>query len=394
MIQKIEIKNFQSHKHTIINLTNNVNVITGTSDCGKSSIIRAIKWCAYNKPRGEGFRSHWGGDTSVMLDFGDIQVTRFRGKENMYILHKDGIDSIFKAVQTDVPKEIESVLKMEGINLQQQLDSPFLLSSSAGEVAQHFNKIANLSQIDIGLKKIKSKLFKITNDKNYVEDTIKEKQNELGKYDYLDSMEKDILLLEATDKERQNLENISNEIESILLSLFKLNKNKVRLESLAALDVLVKDVYMYQKEQKSFKTAKNGIKSILENIRFYTQQEKVKLTIIQQEEQVNEVLNRIKTQKSTKETLQNLENIIISYFQLQKKEQQNKKILLMKDDCDKLEHLYRINKQLNSEYKEMKNLINKIQRRKKEIHTYKVNIKNMKIKFHNNMPDICPLCGK
>ena len=59
MITKIEIKNFQSHKHTVIDFSNGVNVIIGSSDCGKSAIIKAMRWCITNSPAGNSFRSNF-----------------------------------------------------------------------------------------------------------------------------------------------------------------------------------------------------------------------------------------------------------------------------------------------------------------------------------------------
>ena len=48
----ITIKNFQSHKKTVITLAPTLTAITGKSDHGKSSIIRALRWVYNNKPQG------------------------------------------------------------------------------------------------------------------------------------------------------------------------------------------------------------------------------------------------------------------------------------------------------------------------------------------------------
>jgi exonuclease SbcC len=47
-IQKLKIKNFQSHHDTEIEFGPGINVITGTSDAGKTSILRAIMFVLYN----------------------------------------------------------------------------------------------------------------------------------------------------------------------------------------------------------------------------------------------------------------------------------------------------------------------------------------------------------
>ena len=44
MIDKIKIENIQSHKNTELNLSNGINVIVGSSNNGKSAILRALYW--------------------------------------------------------------------------------------------------------------------------------------------------------------------------------------------------------------------------------------------------------------------------------------------------------------------------------------------------------------
>ena len=59
MIKQINIKNFQSHKSTQLKLDPGVNVIVGSSDSGKTAIIRAYLWVVDNRPLGNAFVSHW-----------------------------------------------------------------------------------------------------------------------------------------------------------------------------------------------------------------------------------------------------------------------------------------------------------------------------------------------
>lgn len=48
MISKITIRNFQTHKKSELEFTDGVNLIVGSSDNGKSSVIRAFRWLAEN----------------------------------------------------------------------------------------------------------------------------------------------------------------------------------------------------------------------------------------------------------------------------------------------------------------------------------------------------------
>jgi DNA repair exonuclease SbcCD ATPase subunit len=57
MIKRIEIKNFQAHKNTEIDFDPGVNVISGASDAGKSSIFRALLWVITNRPSGDSIKN-------------------------------------------------------------------------------------------------------------------------------------------------------------------------------------------------------------------------------------------------------------------------------------------------------------------------------------------------
>jgi len=165
MITDITLRNFQSHKETTLNFDPGVNVIVGQSDSGKSAIFRALRWVVYNRPQGESFRSRWGGETEVEVGMMDPEwiVLRKKGKIEEYVLATPGRqDVVFHAFKTEVPKEIQEALNLADINIQNQLDSPFLLSSSPGEVATHFNKVARLDQIDSGTQKVNGWIRELT----------------------------------------------------------------------------------------------------------------------------------------------------------------------------------------------------------------------------------------
>jgi len=52
MLESIKLENFQSHVDTEIKFGPGVNIITGLSHHGKSSIIKAIEWVVSNRPLG------------------------------------------------------------------------------------------------------------------------------------------------------------------------------------------------------------------------------------------------------------------------------------------------------------------------------------------------------
>ena len=63
MIKRIKIENIQSHKETELELSSGINAIVGSSNNGKSAILRAFYWLVYNRPLGvDNLLSHWAFD--------------------------------------------------------------------------------------------------------------------------------------------------------------------------------------------------------------------------------------------------------------------------------------------------------------------------------------------
>ena len=197
MIKSIRLENFQSHKNTTINFCDGVNAIVGLSDSGKTAILRALRWVVTNKPTGDAFQSYWGGDTSVTIILGDgTAITRKRTKsDNLYV--KD--DKEYRAFGQDVPEDIRKAFDLNDINLQGQMDAPFLLSQSPGEVAQILNKVVNLDVIDKAISSIRKQKLKADGDLKSELTRVSQLEGDLEKFAYLDELETEISGLESLD---------------------------------------------------------------------------------------------------------------------------------------------------------------------------------------------------
>ena len=213
MLKQLQIKSLQSHKNTTLDLHENLNIIIGNSDCGKTSILRALRWAIWNRPGGDtferNFRSWFGGDTEVTIttEEGNV-ITRAKNQENLYQLNK----TKFKAFGTDIPQEIADALNIQEINFARQFDQPFLLTSTPGEVSSHFNKIAHLELIDASLKKVQSWINGLNQDIKTNEKDILKNQQELEQYAYLEKMEIELEVLEGMERDLQTHYNIQSKL--------------------------------------------------------------------------------------------------------------------------------------------------------------------------------------
>jgi len=219
MIKNLQVFNFQSHKETHLDFHDGINILIGKSDSGKTALFRALDWVTNNRPTGDAFRSSWGGETRVILDTSEHMINRWKSKttENGYALldkakaeDEGGGCTEFKAFGQSVPEEILEAINMEQINFQRQLDSPFLLSESPGEVARQLNDVVNLNVIDSSLVNILKKIRRAHQDKQSKESQLEELKAEMSSFSYLGKMERDIKSLENIDAD---LYEISEDIE-------------------------------------------------------------------------------------------------------------------------------------------------------------------------------------
>jgi len=199
VIDSLHVENFQSHKYTKLELSRGINVIVGSSDSGKTALIRALRWLICNRPQGQEFQSSWGGPTWVEIVADGVIITRTRSSsDNLYLL-KARDTSKFAALRGDVPQEIAQALNINEINLQQQFDMPFLLNESPGVVAQHFNKIAHLDIIDRAISNTQSWIRQHNEQITADENLLTELQASLFEYQYLDALEEQIQAAEILE---------------------------------------------------------------------------------------------------------------------------------------------------------------------------------------------------
>jgi len=233
-IQSIRIQNYRSHKDTFIEFDKGVNLITGSNDCGKSNILKAINTVVTNRPSGEGYFSHWGDNMSIRIDLNDKAVVRYKsvtkdrkaekykaGNKNFYVLInktkpkeeikkdykeaiKTGKDSgcveVFKSFGQGVPEKIKSVLNMNSINLSSQFAKPFLLDDSPTDVAKFYNKIVNLDVIDSTISNISKTLKSEKRDLKTEKLKNDEKQEDLKSFNWIEDTEKLIQSCEKIQK--------------------------------------------------------------------------------------------------------------------------------------------------------------------------------------------------
>lgn len=343
MIKLVELKNFQSHAHSVLEFHKGMNVIIGQSDSGKTAIIRALRFAIFNKPNGDSFRSNWGGDTSVSIITNGHMIRRNKTNAvNSYCLD----ETEFKAFGTDVPEEIVKALNMDDTNVQQQLDAPFLLSETPGNVALHFNKVARLDKIDKGLTNVQREINTINKELDHAEKELKLKRTELESFAYLPEMEKDI-----------------NELTELEL------KRDEKNNSMMCISILVSAIDRKETASRELKNTVEAEKPINELLELYERKNQIEQDRIK----LKKLVYRIQEQNRSIEEAEN--------------------VIQAEDEITALLKMHEKRSETNQFLTNLRRLYNTITNNQKSEIEQKTQLEAMEREFHDQFPDVCPLCN-
>jgi exonuclease SbcC len=346
MISEIRIKNFQSHYNSVLKLHQGVNVILGGTDSGKSAIIRALRWIIWNKPGGDLFRSTWGGDTRVGILTDSHKIIRNKGDKNNYILIDSEDKKEFNAIGANVPDEVQQALNLDSVNTQYQLDAPFLLSKTPGQIAIYFNKIAGIDVITKSTKKVEKEIRDVTKTISIRRGDLKEKKVQLKQYENIEEVEKKVVRLENLEFRYEtlvdNLHDIYSVIDSLNIIEFKIKKYSKLLKAEKPVNLLLEKIN--EKFNLTIQIAKLlKLKGFITNIK---KQINENLELISIEQPVNNIIQKINEKARCGLVLQQMKVVV--------------------NKCTTISRKWEISRQES------------------------ITAENL---FKQNFPNICPLCG-
>jgi len=188
-IKKLSLHNFQSHADTTLEFVPGVNALVGSSDEGKSSIIRALGAVLQNDVSNSYVRH--GTDffeVTVVFDDGN-EITRLKGpKVNSYIVNQE----TFERLGDDVPEKVRRAIGSTGVwiddyfvpvSLSKQGAEPFLLSESAPVRAKLLGMISGLDLIDKALREMQKDGNQLDKEMKVTEGIWQEQDKECQKLD-------------------------------------------------------------------------------------------------------------------------------------------------------------------------------------------------------------------
>jgi|SRR5690625_2299266 len=347
MIKQLSIKNFQSHKDTELEFHPGVNIIVGSSDSGKTAIIRALRWVVQNRPLGDSYRSHWGGDTEVVLHTSDNTVKRIKSKTDEYLLNPESESIVFRAFGTSVPEEIDKAINITDINLQSQHDPAFLISSNSGEVSRHFNRIARIEEIDSSLKKVESWYRKVNQSLEVSSDELDRHKQQLHEYRYIDKLETEVEILESLQTEKTKLF-----------------------------------------------TQKADLRGTIEQLQNTEQDIQQKSVVLGAEKQVDSIISIAKKRGVGLKRRKQLTTIIQAISETAEKITEASSIIFTEAVINQLLDLYNKLDAGKRDRQHTEDILKRLSVCRKRIQIAEQKASKLEQQWHDNMPEVCPLCGK
>ena len=346
MIDSLLIENFQSHKHTELGFSPGVNVIVGSSDCGKSAVLRALNWIVNNHPSGDGFVSWWDKKTKckVTLKVDGNEISRIRGKgqgPNKYFLGDEKLTGFGQGV----PEEITEVINLNEMNIQRQHASPYLLDDTPGEVGRKLNKVVNLDIIDEVFKKVRSRYMEVNQVVTLENERLGKLREDYAGYNYLDQLESDLGLAEKLDKEINDIGDDYAVLNNLIVDLEEQTGELFEINKVLAFDNKVESLINEQEGLEDSEHQKEELKILIQDILEDAQNLTVCNDMVTYEKEVCDSIAQVTALVDDSYNLKVLKEIVVEHYSLlfDLGETENKLVVLETD-------------------------------------------------FHSRMPDICPLC--
>lgn len=220
-IKQVKLINFQDHKETTVDFTEGVNLIVGSSDAGKSAILRAVNFVFQNDLRGNSFIRVGTTECSVTIVFSDgIEITRVKGTDvNNYILKDENEElHVFSKVASTVPEQIQKYLgnpplddKKRPIAYADQMANLFLVDLNSSDLPRTLSELTGIQHLQTAAETLGK------NARSY-DRSIKERNDKIKK------LNDDLVQYQYVDKDYDSISTIQSELNNLSNTLKNINK--------------------------------------------------------------------------------------------------------------------------------------------------------------------------
>lgn len=404
MIKSILLENFESHKKTLIEFDKGLNVISGSSNIGKSAILRAFDLVLYGNWDKDSVRvGEKHARVKIETELGYVEVKRAKSRLNEWKICPNGekeivvknpgsgpIDEINKIIPL-VTKTING--KQTRINWHSQFDRHFILSDLDGQkatpslVASLLDEIGGISGCEDLIRLLaKDRDSNVKESAKYFNES-QEIKEQLKLIPDLEELDK---ILSKIEKLKESKKRTEEEIEDILLKERQIEKinNDIDLIVYPSKNKL----FSIKNKQELGQELFDEIKSIDKLINEYS----IVMSKYEDSQKIpefncNDLINRIEEKAND---VKSINNKLKEYDNIRSKDKQLESIPdfdssgLITSIKENIEIIKKIKElgvnfnRINREFNSINEDLEKLENDKKEIEKKKKEFK------------VCPLCGK
>lgn len=247
-ITKVHLENFQDHKDTEISLEPGINLITGSSDSGKSAILRAINFVFHNLPRGKSFIRYGSDECRVTVTFSDgVIVQRVKGEKNNSVLlwtkdAKDGKGEKFESIGNELPSKVIDALGKPPIDAKhgplayaEQMGPLFLVGLGTADLPRALSELTGIDNFQKAAEILGKRARASNTQIRDLTSRIENYKTQLVKYDSLEEE------WDQMTAQEQSLERIkSTSALCVSAQSFVTQHNKIVMEARGVKDILQK----------------------------------------------------------------------------------------------------------------------------------------------------------
>lgn len=253
-ITQVKLKNFQDHADTTIDFTNGINLIVGSSDAGKSAILRAINLVFHNNYKRDSYIRHGEKECSVSVKFSDgVEVTRIKGEDvNSYLLtDAEGNIHSFPKVGTGIPDEIKKNLgnpplddKKRPISYADQMSSLFLVDLSSSDLPRTLSELTGIQHLQTSAELLSKTARSYDRSIKDKKEKIEKLETELDNYSYV-------------DKDLERIEDIVEKLKDVNSQIEKSNRARFFIEQNNKIFTEAKQIKVKLAKEKAFAELKD-----------------------------------------------------------------------------------------------------------------------------------------
>lgn len=393
IVKSIEVKNFQSHRNSTVELDPGVNTFIGRSDHGKSAIMKAFLLVKDNRP-GTDYVSNWLQDEKgkyqnnceVTLNFDDGGFAkRVRGKDNQYWLGSGEESHELTAFGQGVPHVITEYFNMADLNIQTQDDNFFLFNKSNGEVMKRINSYVNLELIDTTLANADKSVRENRKQTNIAESKLEDIKVKLHDFTILPVLDE---LYNKANTTSSKVNKLNDEVKDLSYSIKRHNEVEDKLAEFVNLTKVSRLVVQAEKLNDELQESKRNERTVQRLVtRYNTTQEQISVVPEDVVSLVDRATDKLAVLNKKKQGLPKLEKMVLAYQE--KEDELDRQPPDILSALNKLEALSLKRKFLQR----TQSLVQDYNIKQERAKLISVLLEELHRKFHEAMPEVCPLCG-